>query len=438
MATEAESQRSYHINLCSSFTHWNFYRLSRGFNMIKVNSISTRKLPVLATIMALTIAIVLSPTNSKPATADVVDNWYVLDWAKQPKMYQVDKATGAMTLIGEATQDTGINWNTGAAGFDVDSTNSLGYFIPYSNNPTSLWKVDLVSGQFTNMGSSDAINVTALDIGNNGDVWVAADSLNGQGRGFGRVDIATGNSTFLAAGPERISALATSANGVLYAFSYDRNVYTVNTTTYTFTLVGTTPSMMRAADIDSSGDIILTDWDGYVAKYDLDTNTTSNLFQARDVNNQAINTEAIGVGGPTNGQTLTQAVEAAAAAEVAAAAPIVANGYRADKLGTVYFAPLSSKLSKAAKKKLEAAVIANPSAVYKITGYVQKSKSAKNAKNDSSLSLARAKAIETHLESLGAGVTFTVVTDVGLVPAKKGSSDKARRATLYAMTPVVQ
>ena len=123
---------------------------------------------------------------------------------------------------------------------------------------------------------------------------------------------------------------------------------------------------------------------------------------------------------------------------VSAPVPIVANAYRADKLATVYFSPLSSKLSKAAKKKLEAAVIANPSAVYKITGHVQKSIFAKNAKNDASLSLARAKAIETHLASLGAGVTFTVVTDAGKVPVKNGKSKKARRATLYAMTPVVQ
>ena len=122
----------------------------------------------------------------------------------------------------------------------------------------------------------------------------------------------------------------------------------------------------------------------------------------------------------------------------AVSAPIVANAYRADKLATVYFSPLSSKLSKAAKKQLEAAVIANPSAVYKITGHVQKSIFAKNAKNDASLSLARAKAIETHLASLGAGVTFTVVTDAGKVPVKNGKSKKARRATLYAMTPVVQ
>jgi hypothetical protein len=408
--------------------------------MRKSRSISSQKLPVLATTMALTVALVLSPTNSKPAAADVVDNWYVLNWAKQPKMYQVDKSTGAVTLIAQATQDTGTDWNTGAAGFDVDSTNSVGYFIPYSNSPTSLWQIDLVSGQFTNVGSSDAINVTALDIGNNGDVWVAADNLDNRGMGFGNVNIATGDSTFLTAGPERISALATSANGVLYAFAYNLQIYTVNTTDYTFTQVGTLPSMMRAADIDSSGDIILTDWQGNVSKYDLDTNATTSLFEIRDANNQAIEvgTEAIGVGGPTNGQTLTQAVEAAAAAEAGASAPVVANGYRADKLSTVYFAPLSSKLSEAAKKKLEAAVIANPSAVYKITGYVQKSKSAKNTKNDADLSLARAKAIETHLESLGAGVTFTVVTDAGLVPTKGGKSDKARRATLYAMTPVVQ
>ena len=115
--------------------------------------------------------------------------------------------------------------------------------------------------------------------------------------------------------------------------------------------------------------------------------------------------------------------------------PIIANGYRADKLGTVYFSPLSSKLSKAAKNKIEASVIAHPAAIYKLTGYVQKSGS---SKNDASLSLARARAIETYLVSLGAGVNFTVVVDAGLVPAKNGTSDKARRATLYAMTPVVQ
>jgi outer membrane protein OmpA-like peptidoglycan-associated protein len=139
---------------------------------------------------------------------------------------------------------------------------------------------------------------------------------------------------------------------------------------------------------------------------------------------------------------LVRAIEVAAGAPPAVASasvpPMIANGYRADKLGTVYFAPLSSKLSKSAKSQLEALVAANPANIYKVTGHVQKSIFAKNAKNDASLSLARARAIETYLVSLGAGVNFTVVVDAGKVPAKNGKSSKARRATLYAMTPVVQ
>ena len=116
-------------------------------------------------------------------------------------------------------------------------------------------------------------------------------------------------------------------------------------------------------------------------------------------------------------------------------APVIANGHRADKLGSVYFQPLSSDLSNAASKEIKRLVTANPAAIYKVIGYVQKSGS---AKNNASLSLARAKAIETYLVSLGAGVNFTVVLDAGLVPAKNGTSDKARKATLFTMTAVVQ
>lgn len=292
--------------------------------------------------MIVTLPLALTPTAAQADSSDVVDQWYLLNWGKQPKVWQVDKSTGAMKLLAQATQDTGDDFNTGAAGFDVDSTNSVGYFIPFANNPTSLWKVDLVSGQFTNMGNSDAINVTAFDIGNNGEIWVAADNLDGQGRGFGRVDISTGDSTFSTAGPARISALATSATGVLYAFAYTLEIYTVNTTDYTFTQVGTLPSMMRSADIDSSGDLILTNFDGYVAKYNLATNTTTTLFQVLDENGQEINTEALGVGGPTNGKTLTQAV-----AEVAAAATKVTTSSK------ITFNRSSSVLTKVSKAKLK-------------------------------------------------------------------------------------
>ena len=116
-------------------------------------------------------------------------------------------------------------------------------------------------------------------------------------------------------------------------------------------------------------------------------------------------------------------------------APVITNGHRADKLGSVYFQPLSSDLSNAASKEIKRLVTANPAAIYKVIGYVQKSGS---SKNNASLSLARAKAIEAYLVSLGAGVNFTVVLDAGLVPAKNGTSDKARKATLFTMTAVVQ
>ena len=339
--------------------------------------------------MSLTLLLALTPTAAQADSADVVDQWYLLNWGKQPKLWQVDKSTGAMNLIAQATQDTGDSENTGAAGFDVDSTNSVGYFIPFDNNPTSLWKVDLVSGQFTNMGNSDAINVTAFDVGNNGEIWVAADNLDGQGQGFGRVDISTGDSTFLTAGPERISALATSATGVLYAFAYNLQIYTVNTTDYTFTQVGTLPSEMKSADIDSSGDIILTNWHGYVSKYNLITNTTTTLFQVLDENGQAINTEALGVGGPTNGKTLKQAV-----AEVTAAATKVTSSSK------ITFNRSSSVLTKVSKAKLKTlAKLVGPGAKITVVVSVGPLNGATKAQRNA-LAKLRAKAIFKYLKSI--------------------------------------
>ena len=113
---------------------------------------------------------------------------------------------------------------------------------------------------------------------------------------------------------------------------------------------------------------------------------------------------------------------------------IVRDGYGQDALANVYFASGSSKLSKAAKGKIEAAVKANPSAIYRVIGYVQKSGS---SSNDEKLSLARARSVEKYLVSLGAGVNFTVVSESGLISPQNGKSVKARKATLFALTPVV-
>ena len=375
--------------------------------------------------ITLTFALLINPNATQHASADVVNSWYVLNWKKKPTLYLVDKSTGALTTIATALQDTGTDSRTGAAGFDVDSTNAVGYFIPYSNNPASLWKVDLISGQFTYIANSDAINVTAFDIGNNGEIWVAADSLDGGGRGFGRVNTSTGDSTFLTAVPERISALATSANGTLYAFAYSNNVYTINTSTYAFTRVGTLPGSFLAADFDASGDIILTDWSGNISRYNLGTNTTTFLFQARDANNQAMSgTEAFGVGGPTNGQTLGQAIaNPQNIQQPTAVVPIVAKD-----LGNIFFSSKSSRLTKDSKVKLRQMVESDQTAkYYKIEGYVQFNK---GKKQDRKLALARASAVKTYMESLG--VTLEILVEESFAPSDISESPNARMARILS------
>lgn len=114
--------------------------------------------------------------------------------------------------------------------------------------------------------------------------------------------------------------------------------------------------------------------------------------------------------------------------------PFVANGFRADELGSIYFAPGSSKLSTKAKREIKSIIESSPAGIYKVTGYVQKSKS---TKNNSKLSVARARAVENYMLSLGASVNFTVVIETGELSGKESKSHRARRATLFAMTPVV-
>ena len=112
-----------------------------------------------------------------------------------------------------------------------------------------------------------------------------------------------------------------------------------------------------------------------------------------------------------------------------------ANAYAEKDLGSVYFAPGSSRLSNSAKKQIQALIAANPNSLYKVTGYVQK---ARTSKNDQRLSEARARTVEQYLVTLGAGTNFTVVIEAGKIPAKDGTKSTARRATLYLLTPVVR
>lgn len=240
------------------------------------------------------------PANANPNYMGV---WYVLTWETNPRLIQVNKTTGVGTVIGTST----VAMPAGSAGFDVDATNGVGYVVEYTQTNPHIYSVNLATGQLTQGAATTAGGVTAFDIGNNGEIWIAADDLNGHNNGFGRINKETGAATFLADPPERIAALATSASGVLYAFDYSRNVYTVNTSTYAFTrLANQVPNSVFASDFDTDGQLITMGWGGDFASVNLTTAASTSLFTT-DVT-PAIAGESFGVGGPTNGQTLAEAI----------------------------------------------------------------------------------------------------------------------------------
>ena len=111
------------------------------------------------------------------------------------------------------------------------------------------------------------------------------------------------------------------------------------------------------------------------------------------------------------------------------------DGYDQTELATVYFRLGSSKLSDKAKASIKAAVEANPAAIYRVIGYVQKSFI---SRNDGSLSLSRARAVAKYLDSLNAEVKFTVVSESGYISPVDSKNAKARKATLFAVTPSVK
>lgn len=111
------------------------------------------------------------------------------------------------------------------------------------------------------------------------------------------------------------------------------------------------------------------------------------------------------------------------------------DGYDQTELATVYFRLGSSKLSDKAKASIKAAVEANPVAIYRVIGYVQKSFI---SRNDGSLSLSRARAVAKYLDSLNAEVKFTVVSESGFISPVDSKNAKASKATLFAVTPSVK
>ena len=251
----------------------------------------------------LAAALVLAtPLGAHAAVPDTMGKWYSMSWENQPRLYEIDPDTGAATLVAEATSNI---LTDGMAGFDIDSTNGFGYFIDYTSNG-HLFKVDMGSGVFSDLGAVNAVDVTGVDLGNNGEMWIVADDINGTNYAFGKVNISTGAVTLLGACPERISALATSPSGVLYAFAYGGPIYTVNQSTYAFTQVGSANIDLMAADFDLDGNVILQDWSGNISSYNVSTNVETALFQINGA--PSFNGEAFAIGGPTDGQTLAEAI----------------------------------------------------------------------------------------------------------------------------------
>lgn len=259
---------------------------------------------ILASLAVFASLVVASPLPASATGANIVGNWYLLTWEDNPRLIQVNKTTGAGTLIGTSN----LTVPNGMAGFDIDATNGVGIFVNYTRNNPKVYTVNISNGQITEGPATTANNLTALDIGNNGEVWVAADDLNGVQQGFGRLNPSTGAITNLAVPPARIAALATSATGVLYAFDYDNNMYTVNTSTYVFTSVGTLANQdVLAADFAANGDLISMGWDGDLVKVNVSTAVGTPLFTVGI--SPSVESEAFAVGGPTDGRTLSEAVD---------------------------------------------------------------------------------------------------------------------------------
>ena len=255
------------------------------------------------------------------AAGSALGEWFTLTFGMRPSLYQADKTTGALTLIGTADQDIDTDPLTGVAGFDVDATNNKAYFVTYGNVPGALWEVDLNTGAFryiadttatVNGAALDVGNITAFDLGNNGEAWIAADNF-----GFGKVDLATGEVTLLIDDftfPWRIHALATSPDGQLYAFDQTLSYYTIDpvASQATITRVGSTGVSVKAADFDADGTVLMQTYGGQLSKLTLADGTTNVLFTMSD-NGASIGSEGFAVGGPTDGQTLTEALAAAQA-----------------------------------------------------------------------------------------------------------------------------
>jgi outer membrane protein OmpA-like peptidoglycan-associated protein len=217
---------------------------------------------------------------------DPLKNWYVLDWASFPTLFQVDKTTGALTVIGTSTEDFG--YSAGFAALEVDSINGIGYAVIYGGDEpvAELLGIDLSTGEFSRLATFENIqNVTALDLTVDGKLWFAADYYTAsegasESAIFGWINMDNFAVTFVSEdmNGERIAALISDEdNGALYGISYSGQMYSYNDSENTWTASINLNRGIFAADFES-GYVLAQGWDGDVIAIDLDTLEVTTLW----------------------------------------------------------------------------------------------------------------------------------------------------------------
>lgn len=217
-----------------------------------------------------------TPPSTPTFSSDPMNNWYALDWSETPTLFQVDKVTGELTVIG--TADEAIVY-AGFTALEVDSARGIGYTMTYgSDRDVELYGINLSTGEFTLLHTFEGMwDATAMNLTTDGKMWFAADGyvinqIDEPGSVYGYFDLDTYEVTVLGvdANGERISALVSDENDVLYATGYNDDLFSYNMDENTWTLVAELSANVYAADYEN-GYLLIQGWNGDVYAIDIQT-----------------------------------------------------------------------------------------------------------------------------------------------------------------------
>lgn len=114
------------------------------------------------------------------------------------------------------------------------------------------------------------------------------------------------------------------------------------------------------------------------------------------------------------------------------AAPVAQSSTTDSGLGSVYFAPMSSKLSNNAKRDLDTIIAANPGVQkFNVVGFSQWAPWG-TANSYERISMLRAASVTSYMKSKG--VTVEILNESGGLPETGAKTSKARKATVFAVS----